>query len=328
MSKIFKELVEAAELPAKRNEAPAAHLARLITVVQDLDDKTWNGLSEAAQDWFNTAVDAVNAKKDIPDFPDAEKAEEAPSRRRRAAAEPEAEAEEAGDYEMKTGDEVTITTKRGKVVTGKLVEFDDDVLVIDDGEGETEYERARIDKITGPTASKKEEPAGRRRRAAEDEEVESPTDPEVGDEIKVTSKRGKVYEGELLEIVDGIFVIGTGKDEEEEIAIDLVKEVKIIKRGKKAAAKAEKEDEPAKGRRSTKSADKKDDEKPARASNGGVSVGNRIRELIVEDFATTEDDIAKQLKKEGLEFRPNTLQLVYAEVHKLLKLLKDAKKLK
>jgi hypothetical protein len=41
-----------------------------------------------------------------------------------------------------------------------------------------------------------------------------------------------------------------------------------------------------------------------------------------------EEDIGKILKKEGIEFKENTLGLNYVAVHKVLAALKAAKKLK
>lgn len=57
-------------------------------------------------------------------------------------------------------------------------------------------------------------------------------------------------------------------------------------------------------------------------------MGTRIRELIIGDLKMTQDEISKVLKKEGLEFRDNTLALNYTEAHKLIEMLRVAGKLK
>jgi len=73
MSKIEKELLAATELKAKRGEDRQDLLGRIMKEVAELDDAAWDDLSQEAQDWFNDAADAKNAKaKTIPDFPDAE----------------------------------------------------------------------------------------------------------------------------------------------------------------------------------------------------------------------------------------------------------------
>lgn len=302
MSKIQKELMEAAEIDPKRGEDRQDFLLRLALGVNKLPDSDWGKLSKDAQGWVNEASDNANAKKDLPEFPDVEKPAESSGRRRVSA--------DDAPFEPKVGADVKITTKRGKVVTGKIVEMDKEVIVLKTTTGEEEeLNRDRIEKT---------EPLAGGSAKAE----EAPRDPKVGDTVTLTTKRGKVVTGEIVEIDDKIVAMKVN-GEVEEFNQDRVESIKI-----EGGRKAESSDS---GRRS---ADSKKDEKSAeegkrtRASNEGVSVGTRIRELIVENMDITEEAISKKLKAEGLEFRDNTLKLNFAEANKLIDMLDKAGKLK
>lgn len=325
MSKIMQGLMKATGIKEERGESKQEFLARLVHAVHGLDDKAWEGLNEAEQDWFNNAADAKNAKKDIPDFPDAEAP--AASSRRRPAAEPEAEttsrrrSSEPEVYEPKVGDMVAIKTKRGAEAKGKVVEVAKDIIAIDDGKEEVEFNLDRVESVlldTPPAASG-------RRQAAADEPAKA-KDPVVGDVVTVTTKRGVTFEGKLLELdaKGGCLVDKDGKEQE----FDFDRVEKFALAGGAAEAPA------ASGRRSRGAPaadDKKDGEKNtkiSRADNKGVSATMRMRELILDDMSAKEDDVAKVLKKEGLQFKDNTLQLVYSDVHRLLKMMRERKLIK
>ncbi len=313
MSKIQKELCEAAETDPKRGEDRQDFLLRLALAVNKLPDSEWNKLGKEAQSWVNDASDAANAKKELPDFSDAEKAESGSSRRRVSQ-----EDAAPAPYEPKLKDDVKATTKRGKIVTGKIVEMDKDIIVLKlvDG-GEEELNRDRIEKI---------EPLGGSKDPAE----EGPRDPKVGDTVTVTTKRDKVVTGEVVEMDKDIIVLKLVDGGEEEFMRDRIASIKV-EGGRRAESGST-------GRRSADSSkdnEGKGDEKPAaedgkrtRATNAGVSVGTRVRELIIENMDAKLEDISKMLKKENLEFRENTVQLNYADAHKLLDMLKKRKMLK
>jgi small nuclear ribonucleoprotein (snRNP)-like protein len=314
MSKIEKILCDAAEIDPKRGEDRQDFLKRLVTAVGKLPDADWDKIDGKAQDWINAATDALNAKKDVEDFPDLPKEEPAEgTRRRRASAD-----EPAKDkpYEPKLKDDVVVVTKRDKTITGKIVELDKEVVVLKDTVGEEHelaFERiASIKPLNGGGSGKADEPEG-------------PADPKVGDTVTLTTKRDKVYTGEVVEITDKIVVI-KGADGEDEFDIDRVKEIKV--HGKRAAesgsTRRRSSEEPAKDAKD----EKKEPAARTRASNGGVSVSQRITELIIDDMEAKEEDIGKILKKEGIEFKENTLGLNYVAVHKVLAALKAAKKLK
>lgn len=306
MSKIQKELVEATELPTKRGEDRQEFLARLVKAVPDLSDAEWEKLSKKAQDWFNDAADAKNAKaKTLPDFPDleAEDEPEAKTTRRGAAKEEK--------REPQVGDVAKITTKRGKVETGTIVEIDDKIVAIKMGNGEEmEFNQDRVESI---------EIAGGSAKASKDEPDAGPAEPKVGATVVLVTKRGKEFTGKIVEIDADVIVLDVdGK--EEEFDQDRVASVTV------KAEKAEK----AAGRRGAAKDEAKEEDKSEkkRASNGGVSVGGRIREIMCEDVGIEEEEVAKILKKEGLEFRDTSLKMIYKDTSAVFALLKAAKKLK
>ncbi len=306
MSKIQKELCEAAEITElKKDGDRQGFLTRLSLTMDQLPDSQWEKLSKEAQNWVNEAADAVNAKKDLPDFPDVEKEEAPATGRRRVAAE-----DKKTPYAPKVKDDVKVTTKRGKVITGKIVEMDKEILVLKNTSGdEEELSRDRIESIE-PLAS------------AEPAKEEGPRDPKVGDTVTLTTKRGKVVTGDVVEIDDKQVVLKVN-GEEEEFDQDRVESIKI-EGGRKAesAGSSRRSADKAEPKADAKDDKKEDDGKRTRASNGTVSVGTRIRELIIDDLDAKVDEIGKILKKEGLEFRDNTLSLNYTEMHKTLDLLR------
>lgn len=318
-SKIQKELAEAADINPKRGEDHQEYLARLVKGVAALSDKEWDGLSQKAQDWYNDAADAKNAKaKTLPDFPDAEKAEEeAPKSSRRGAAK-----EEEAPAKPKVGVVAKITTKRGKSSTGTIVEIDDDVVVIKHGDGsEEEFDRSRVESI--------EVAGGGAKADADDGEDADPI--KVGVEVTVVTKRGKEVTGKIVEIDDEVVVLDVdGEDEEfDRSRVEAIKPVKAAKPAAKGKAKDAAEEEAPKTRRGAAKGDDAGDEKPKRSSNAaGVSVGTRIKELIADDLEATEAEIGKILTKEGIEFRENTLSLQFKDCHKFVDILKAKKMLK
>jgi ribosome maturation factor RimP len=301
-SKIEKELLDVTDLSRKRGEARQDYISRLLLAVRDLSDKEWDGLSKEAQDWFNSAADAKNAKADtLPDFPDLPKPEAETTGRRRGSADKEEE------RVTKVGDEVTVKTKRGKEVTGKVVELDKEVIVLKTADGEEEFALDRVDTITHNhgTAGGKEEPE----------------DPFAkGASVLLVTKRGKEVVGKILEIDDEVVVLDVdGK--EEEFARDRVESIKP--KGSKEASGTS---------RRAAAADSKDDkggdEKKRSSNPPGVSVGMRIKEIIAADLEISMEDVGKLLKKEGLEFKDTSLKMNYDDCAKFLACLKAAKRLK
>lgn len=316
MSKIQSEVLAACGLKTVRNEDRQACIARLMGGVSALNDDQWEALSQEAQDWFNSAADAKNAKKKVlPDFPDLDEEEEEEVKPEvktgRRGGKPAAKEAATSERLTKVGDTATVTTKRGKSVTGKVVEIDDDVVVIEvDGE-EQEFAMERVETVHVKHGD------------VDEDEPEVEVDVKVGDLVTVTTKRGKTATGELLELDDDVVVI-EDEGEEQEFNRDRVESIVPFKG--KIPAKAEAE--PAKaGRRAAKEEPAKE-EKGKRSVNEGVSVGTRIKELIAENLDASEEAIGKILKKEGLEFRDNTLKLNYVDAHKFVTILRAKKLLK
>lgn len=320
-SKIEAALAKATGLEQDKGEKRQTWLTRLAKAVGKLEDKEWDALSSEAQDWFNTNADARNkakkADKDLPDFtefPDfkAEEEEEEQPRRRGAKAAEEDEAGGTGGPDiLAEGQEVKITTKRGKVYEGKVTKLDtkEGFVEID------EDDEIDLDKITTVVVTK---PVKAAAKPAAKKEEEPEADPvAVGAEVEVTTKRGKKIKGEITELSDDEIVLGTD-DGPEEFRRDRIETIKVLKPAKKAAAKTpaakEEKDEPA-GKTRSKNAE-------------GVSIGQRIKELIADDLDASEEAIGKLLKKEGVEFKEQTLKLNYAEVHKTVAVFKAKKLLK
>lgn len=332
MSNIQKNIFEIAGLKKVKDETRAQLLDRCLVAVNKLADKDWDALSTEAQDWFNEATEVKNANiksprsaKPVPDFPDFQEddaADEAPKSRRRSAAKEE---EPAAAAELAEGDSVKVVTARGKEYEGVLVEVSDEEIVLKTEDDELEFDREKV------TVTVLESAAG-------EGEADGPADPEVGDQVTVVTSRDKTYEGEVIEIDDENIVLKVGK-EELEFSKEKLKSVTV-----KAEEKAEdepaprrrsaaKEDEPAPRRRGSaakeENADDGADTGKKRSSNPrGVSIGGRIRELMAEDTNISIEDVTKALKKEGLEFRDTSVNMIYKDSKQFLDLLKSNKKLK
>lgn len=320
MSKIKAELVKATELSVKRDEDKQDFLARLMVGIAELSDDAWEELTEPARQWYNAAAEAKNAKKkSLPDFPDADAEEAEPEKaatpRRGAKVE---DKEEAKPTKAKVGMTLVAVTKRGKTATGKCVEVDEDTVVLDvDGE-DVEFTRDRLESLTEAKVAS---------APVEDDEPAEPI--KVGVEVKLVNKRGKVFTGKIVEMDEDVVVLDIdGADME--FSRDRVESMEAVGGGKPKA-----EPEKTSTRRGASPAEKDNDgdegkapEKAKRVSNEGISIGQRIKELIADDLDATVEDIAKALKKEKIEFKENTLGLNYKDAHKFIEVLRAKKMLK
>lgn len=308
MSKLQTEILAATGLKAIRNEDRQECIARMMKGISALDDAGWEGLSKGAQDWFNDAADAKNAKKKtLPDLPDLDADEPAdePKTSRRGSTKTE---DAPKGVKPTVGVIAKVTTKRGKSATGKIVEIDEELIVLKMGDGsEQEFARDRVESI---------EVAG-----GEAAEAEAADPIKVGAEVVVLTKRGKEVTGKIVELDDEVIVIDTG-DKDEELSRDRVESIML-------AGTHAKEEPKATSRRGSSKEEAEPETKTKRSSNeGGVSIGTRIKELIADDLEATQADIAKALKKEGIEFKDNTLNLNYVDAHKFVTILKAKKMLK
>jgi hypothetical protein len=106
MSELQKELVSASGFEPTKNYDRQNWLAALARQVNELPEVEFDALSVEAQDWFNEAVKALNKKKDVPDFEDAEETE--------AAADAEAEEGDPSDDEIPAEEETPPPKKAAK----------------------------------------------------------------------------------------------------------------------------------------------------------------------------------------------------------------------
>lgn len=334
MSKIAAELAKATGVDlSKFKDRAELHLA-LVKGVNALADKDWEKLSVAAQDWANDGADAVKAKKDIPEFPDYTPETTGSSRRRAADPEPEPETAagaETAVEDLEEGLRVKITfKKRGteKSATGEVIEFSKrkSFLVVKEADG-TEVE---IDFDTVTTTEVFHGTAGA------DDDADEPAEVAVGAVVKFTTKRGKEVEGEVTEYDEkkGYIVVGDADYDLDRIDGD----IEIVKAaGSKGRAEPEPEPETTSRRRSSSDDDGKgkggkdagaEEEKKRSSNPRGVSVGGRIRELLAEDPDMSADEIGKVLKKEKIEFRDTSLNMIYKDATALIALLRESGQMK
>lgn len=336
--KIREELMAAAEIAPKRGESERDFLIRLQQIIgSGITEEVWNGLSDEAQDWNNDAADALDQGKPIPSFKDEDAAPEAEAtgRRGRRSAEPEAEPEKTVAYEPKAGDRVTVTTGRGKKVETVVVEVDDKkgLLITNVGGkdgNEKDDEEFDLEKVTVAPAEEPPAATGRRGRSAPATEPDEPETPQQGDTVEAITARDKTIVGVIVELNDDDMLLKDVAGTEHELTVSKLKSVKVKVKGEaNVKASAGKATEPAAtGRRSrggaAPAADAKDDDSK-RAKPG---MGNRVRELCCADPKATLEDVMKTLKKEGIEFRDVSVNMIYKDVHFVFDELRKHKLLK
>jgi len=343
-SKIQQVLAKVTECDPRKDETinDDTYKRRLAAAVSELGDTDWDKLPDDAQDFTNKLSDLINAGKtsDLPAWPDLKKEDEPASggrRRSRASDDDKKEAAPEAGYKavdvdsLKKGDKVRITNKRDKVYEGKVVDPDDKgelVLEVGDDEIGIDLDRVAKAEIWTEAAKADDEKPARRRKAEEDEpEV---LEPEVSDTVELVTMRDKVIVGNVVELDESTIVVKDAAGEELEFSRDRIKsiKVKVKNAGKGDEGKSE-------GRSRSKAGEDKGDDKgdgkrtrSVAKSEDGVSATTRIRELLVENMDASAEQIGKLLEKEKLSAKENTLKLIYSDVHKLLKMLRERKLLK
>lgn len=327
MSAIAKCIAKVLEVQPKRNEDRQDFIRRVVKAINDAPDADYNALSKETIAWYNDVADVVDAnkkaskQKPLPDFPDLEeagddKAEEAPARRRGADKE-EAKPESA----IKIGTEVTVIKKNGREVTGKLVERDKDVLVLEVDGKEREIEMddvGAIEQVNGAGKGKADEPEG-------------PAEPQPGDTVAFKTKRGREVEGVLVSMdADKDEIVVKTEDGEEDFALSRIDGGVSVTGGKKANKKEEPKDEPpARAGRRSAAAEPEAEGKAKRTTNPkGVSVGQRVKELLAEDPDMELKDVLKALTADGIEHKEVTVEMNVSDCKKFIAELRKAKRLK
>lgn len=106
MSDIETELVKTAKFKAPKVKGDRQdYLAALARACYKLDNDTFDEISEPAADWVNKAVEALNNKEDLPEFPDLE--DEAQDEEVDESEEDSEAAEAVADAEEGTGEDDT-----------------------------------------------------------------------------------------------------------------------------------------------------------------------------------------------------------------------------
>ncbi len=308
-SKIISELVAASGVDIDADGNYADVVTVIADAISELPDDKWNALSDDAADYYNDVSTALNKKKPVPAPSDWEEPKAATRGRAKRGA-------DAEQWEPKVGAVVKLTNTRDQDFIGEILEMDDDTIVLEVGGEEKEFARKRV-KSVGPAKAPDAE-------VSKTPEVVS--EPKVGATVTVTNSRDVSYTGKVVEMDDDTIVLEVDGQEKEFIR----KKLKAcVVAGAKSDAKqprASKAEDKDDGKSGTKSDAKQP--RASKADNGGVSVTGRMRQLICDDFDLKVEDVAKQLTKEGLVFRDNTLALTFAETHKIIACLRDAGKLK
>lgn len=318
---IREELCAITEIKEKRGEDAQTFFKRLVSATGELTNEEWDKLSGPAGDWFNDAVDSANARQDIPGFPDEKQAQpEATQRRRARTTDPEPST--SSKYEPKLKDKVRVVTTRDKEYTGEIVALDAKgfALAINDNEkDDIDLDFDRIKSIA---------PLG----AASSQAAISQDNPEAGDTVQVETMRGKVVMGVIIEITADDVAVKDAAGETHDFPKRYVKSL-VIKLKGKAPGQSTAQIAEAGGRRRATPSSGNGAADPAAArtrstNSGGMSIGTRIRELVIDNQGWGVEQITKQLQQEKLDFKDNTVSLNFNEAKKFLKLLEERKMLR
>ena len=259
---LLAELIAATSVERGKRDTHEKHLNKIVSAVGALDDDAYDAISDAAAEWYDAAVDALNAGEAVPgaDFdPDATEATETkPSRGRSRAT----KSEETEEPTMK---KTLVAIALAEVVKGITVTV---VCGDDTFEGD----------VTAVTKK------GRGKAA----KVE---------EFTLTTADGE----EVFGAEDLLFDEGDKIERHDEVAEEPAAEEKKTTRGRRGAAKKEEpaaEEKPARGRRGKAAA--KAEEKPAEPVETDIAFtdiaeGDQLK-LQVEDDAF-EGVVAKVTKK-------------------------------
>ena len=118
---IEKELLKLTGLKGqKKKETDQAYLKRILLAIDKADDEKFFALSDETQKWVDNAIDAVEEKKDIPDFDsdedeDEDEEEKKPKRRKSSKKKSSSKKKGSSASRLKAAaDRAKKTTKRKK----------------------------------------------------------------------------------------------------------------------------------------------------------------------------------------------------------------------
>jgi len=291
-SKILKELIKVTSVTQKKKEDDAKFLGRLTraSAPGKLDDDDFEKLEEETQKWTIEAIDALNAKEPIPDFPDMKSEEEDEEEENEEEdngddEDEEEEEEENGDEEEEEGEEEN-GEEEEEEEEGKDEEEEDN----GDDEDEEEEEVELPDEDTVREMKSKA-----LQKVIDDHKL----DVDLDDYEKLSKKRNAV----IIALADAE---DPGDDDEEEN--DNEEEDKPMKTTKKTSKK-------------TKTAEKK-------TTPRKKSVTTRVYEEVCINEEITTDKIIKKLKKEGLTAKKETVDGLRSWVRQILRILDGLGRLK
>jgi hypothetical protein len=68
---VEKEILKATKAkPPQENETRQTYLQRLAVMIAEIPEVNFDSMSPTAQNWGNTAIEAINASKELPEFGD------------------------------------------------------------------------------------------------------------------------------------------------------------------------------------------------------------------------------------------------------------------
>lgn len=355
MSKIRATMLATFGLTPKRGESELLLAERLYDHLDGLPvadgDVLYEKLDAAAQDFYNaigdnkTSAGGLDAKPGtygLP-WPDAEAAAPAAagrSRTRAAAPAPAPEPEPA--YVPAVGDIVDVETTDGRSYTAAEVlevnEADNALWLKVEGEAEdvdVDLDTSTVDlHVEPPAPEPAPQPAGRSRSrgaaapAPAASEPAEPAEPALDDTVEVVTGRGVTVLGKVTFLGDGLIELTKADGGVSEFSVATLKSVKVKVQAKPAASPAAPAGRSRGGAAAAPAAAAEGTTRAGRAANGGVSVGQRIRELIIGNLDADVAKIGALAKAEKLEFKDNTLALTYNEAHKLIAMLRERKLMK
>ena len=339
-SKIEKEVLALTGVKRDQQQNEQSYLRELGRAISKLSDSDYEKLSKSAEDWFNALLDASEAKKELPWFPDEVKddpVDEAVSttRRRRSGGDDDsaktadANKEPSPDAEswhpvfaakLKEGYRVELIMSTGEVVEGQVLEASEKNIVLLQGTDEEVYRVAKVKEIRFPGNAK-----GKGSSRTSDSSAAASNGPVVGDTVEF-KVGGEEYTGKVIEIDDKNLVVKVD-GEEEVFRRAKITGLEVVRRasggGDRAAAPArESKEETA------------PDTTRRRVTRGGAdgeeSPSTKMRRLVIEDLSLSREDawskVSKALPVNAI--KEASFNLVYGEIHKLVAMLKEAGRFK